>query len=478
MSSLAGRSVWYFFAPIGSSLISLATLPIATQVVGAPEYGALAVAVAIAALVTAIATASIGYVIPQFYLTENDTNRSEIASSAVINVTIASLTAALILWPITAALVPHFLLVNNSTLLGINLCLLGAVAGSPWIVCSELLVLEGRARTFTVATIGQALTNNSVLLLFLYLYPHPNLALFAGNVAGQCLLTLVSIGAISGKLSKPKNTYWFSRMLSQSIPIGRASLAEAGRNLLERSYLGAWASVPTVGIYSHAQLYRNWTMQVLNAVSRATWPINLSEAQEKKPNFTQTYASWAIVQAGVTSVSLIFSLFGREIIDVLTSGQFIEAEPISVILISGLLIQTVGKPHMALLIAKGEGYLVSNASTIGVVTGVITMVILIPMFGAIGAASSIVINATVTRALIVYYSGKIMKLRFAEGWVIFGLTASAALYSWREVADPQMDTRATVAIGIILLIILKIRKSIIAFFKLRHHEKYHKNDKV
>ncbi|MDA9508848.1 hypothetical protein XI09_30260 [Bradyrhizobium sp. CCBAU 11386] len=466
--SLASRSAWYFLSPIAGAGISLLVLPLSTRVIGAEEYGALAVAAAVAAMLNAMAAAAIGFVLSENYLRDEMSGvRGEIACAAVLAAVGGALAGLVIFWPVTELLLPHLLVVNDVLARGMRICLLGAVIGSPWVVCVELFMLEGRARAFAVGTIAQALVNGCMVLILLYIRPMPDLALFAGNFAGQVVLAAVGVTAIASRLRWPRDGRWFATMLSKAVPVGRASLAEAGRSLFERGYLGAWTSVSDVGLYSHAHLYRSWAMLTLNAVSRATWPINLAEAQAAEPTFVVTRASWAIVQAGVGGVAMLFALFGGEIISVLSSGKFVAAKLLAVILLASLLIQTTGKPDTALLIARGRGQFVANAATAGIIAGIIAMLALLPLYGALGAALAVVVQMLVTRGFLVYASRRIYPLPFADGWVLFGLGGTAALYGWTSLAAPGIILRALAMAAVIAAIAGVLRSQALVFFRYR-----------
>ncbi|EKV26051.1 hypothetical protein C882_3338 [Caenispirillum salinarum AK4] len=467
MSFLVKRSAWYMLASLAGAGISVAVLPFATQVIGAAEYGALAIAMAVATLATAMGAAAIGFVLSEHYLRVEDALRGEISAAAVIAAYVGAVVAALILLPAAILLLPQVMEIDEALRTGIMICLLGAVVGAPWVVASEVFMLEGRAAAFAIGTIGQALTNAAVVLVLLFVWPMPDLALFIGNAAGHGVLFLVGIGALWKTLRCPKGRRWFDAMRSKAVSVGRASLAESGRSLFERSYLGSWTTVAAVGLFSHAQLYRNWAMLALNAVSRAVWPVNLAEANEPEPTFRLTRASWNVVQAGLAGMAIVFALFGREIISLLTSGKFVEATPFAIILLCSLLIQTAGKPYMVLLIARGEGQHTGNAAAIGTVCGLAALAGLVPWLGAMGAALAAVLQMVVTRSLIVRAGRRIHRLAFADWWVVVGLVLAAGTYVWTDTASPGILPRVLVLAFLVAVMAFAVRRSLMVFLKYR-----------
>lgn len=467
MKSLFGRSAWYLLASIAGAAVSVAVLPFATRIIGADEYGALAIAMALATLATATAAAAIGYVLSEHYLVESSESRGEIAAAALLASWLGAVAAGFILLAAAQFLLPHVLDIDERLAIGIRICLLGAVIGAPWVVCSEVLILEGRAAAFAAGVVGQALVNGAVVLGLLYVHPLPDLALFVGNAAGQGVLLLVGLIALGRTVRRPRDRRWFAAMRSKAVAVGRASLAESGRSLFERSYLGAWTTVAAVGLFSHAQLYRNWAMMALNAVSRAVWPVNLREAHEEDPTFPVTRASWSVVQAGIAGGGMAFVLFGREIIALLTSGKFVEATPYAIVLLASLLVQTAGKPNMVLLIARGHGQHVANAATAGTITGVCALAALVPWWGPMGAATAVMVQMIVTRGLTVWFSRRLGRLPFTDAWVLIGLAAMAGLFVWTHMAAPGILPRSLVLAAAAVVVLAAIRRPGLVFLRYR-----------
>ena len=185
MRSLKLRSAVYFCATVGSTAVSLAVLPLATRVIGPPEYGTLALAAAFAALVTTFAQAAQGYVLQEYLPTLTGEARSSLLVSALTAVCLAGFVAAIAVLPFAYFSAPWLLQVTGPERLGIVLCIAATLLGVPWLVCVDMLMLDGRAVPFAVGMVSQSAINGLVTLAFLFVVPHPAIALLLGYSAGQ-----------------------------------------------------------------------------------------------------------------------------------------------------------------------------------------------------------------------------------------------------------------------------------------------------
>ena len=432
---MAGRlvthSLLYLSVSLVSVFISLVMLPISTRVIGPVEYGEFAVALAVSGFVTAIAGSLSGYVLQENLLKHDVGARGPLVTSAIAAVAGAAALSALLLWPLVGLLLPLFdggvAAAGSSQYLVAVICLLATALGSPWIVGSELCMLEERPWPFALSTVLQALANAGTTLFFLYICPLPALALALGYAAGQLVLLLGTASLAIRRFAWPR-LGWFRAMARGAPAVGGAALVEAARSALERGYVATFSGIADVGYFAHSQLYKNWAMFGVNAVSRAMLSTNLREAQAVPAEFLSTLRSWQFVQAGVTFGCLCFALVGHEVVGLLTNGKFEPATPLALILLVSLLLQTAGKREMSLLVARGQSASYATATLLGAASGILALLALVPALGATGAAIAVLIQVAVTRLLTVLRSRRVEKLPLREHWTVIGSIATLGLW--------------------------------------------------
>lgn len=446
MGSLKWRSAVYFCAMACSTAISLAVLPFATRLIGPAEYGTLALATAYAALITAVAQSVQGYVLPEHLPHLLYGERHSLLLSAMSATSAVGLVAAAVVIPVAYFTAPWILEVTPIEQFGMALCAAATLVAVPWVVCGEALMVEGNAVSFAIGMVGQSAVNALVTLLFLFVIPRPEIALLLGYCAGQVALAVVAVACLRQSFKGKVRRRWFGEMRRSAFATGRAALSETGRTLFERSYLGIRTDATDLGLFAHAQLYRNVAMMGLNSVSRAAWPINLREAREAQPNFRVTLASWAPVQAGIAAICVAFALVGREVIGLLTSGKFVGAAPMALIFLAALLLQTTAKREQSILIAYQQGARVSNAQTVGIFVGLAVVLAGVPFFGAIAAACAFLCQTVVQRLLVIWQARKFAATPMKEHWVLRGLIATAAVSAWNELFAPGLLARAVVLV--------------------------------
>ena len=452
MRSLKLRSGVYFCATVGSTAVSLAVLPLATRVIGPSEYGTLALAAAFAALVTTFAQAAQGYVLQEYLPILTGKARSGLLVSALTAVCLAGFVAAIAVLPFAYFSAPWLLQVTGPEQWGIVLCIAATFLGVPWLVCVDMLMLDGRAVPFAIGMVSQSALNGLVTLAFLFVIPRPAIALLLGYCAGQVVLMVVSLVCLRSNFGARVERKWFLEMKRAAFAVSIAGLAESGRTLFERSYLGIWTNSGDLGLLAHAQLYRNAAMSALNSISRATLPINLREARETDLSFRVTYASWSLVQASTTMVCIAFALFGREIIGLLTSGKFVQATPVAMILLAALLLQTSAKREQSLLVARLQGAQLSVAQTVSTAAAVFATLFLVPLLGTVGAAATFFCQTAIQRAIVMWRAHNLARFDLREAWVVGGLLGTGIGFAWNAAFEPDIAARgvaATLVAGIV-----------------------------
>jgi O-antigen/teichoic acid export membrane protein len=465
---LVRQSAWYAISSVVASAVAVAVLPIATKVIGPEEYGQYAIATTISGIATSLGAAAIGFLLPEHYPVEDEFTKKEIVGAALLQACGAALLVSLIL-SLCVVAARKFLHVGDTVLLtGTMICLLGSVLGAPWIVWSELCMMTHRGKTFALATIAQAVTNACVVIVLVRFETALAYALFLGFLAGNVVICVLSAIACGDTWRMPSDRSWFAVMRGKSGAPARAALIDSGRAVIERTYLGAAVSTAAVGLLSHAQLYRNWVMLVVNAVSRAVWPINLKEASGAPPHaFELTRRTWLIVQVVVGIAVIGFICVGREVIDLLTSGKFGAAYGYANVLLLSLLVSTMAKPHFALNLVSGRGEHNANAASFGTLAALGSLFALVPLFGAMGAALSILVQAIVTRVIIAIYAARIEWLGFVDAAALSMMVLAGAVYGVVAYFDFGLLARLVVLALVTLLLLIINMKAIRTFFDVR-----------
>jgi O-antigen/teichoic acid export membrane protein len=340
------------------------------------------------------------------------------------------------------------------------LAILAGLIGSPWLVAVEVLTLEGRAGDFSTITIGSSLFGSAATLIALFGLGLGGTSLFIGQLAGAAVTLLGSYAVLRGRVGQPRTARWLREMTNSFWSRATANLFEHGQMAVERWLLVGFVDLRAVGIFNHAQQYRTYAMQAVNAVSRGTWPSYLEEAREEPPQFRTADETWRIVHVGVFLLGLSFALIGGEVIELVTNGKFGEAQPYATLLLLVLLIQASGKSQMTLLIARNRGHHYANLTTASVVIHICLMAVFVPYVGMDGLVTSVFVQVVFLRCGVYWAAGRVARVPFRDGWVIVGVILIPLCLSANLLLGPPLELR------LVLLLVMAVAVLIFAWVRI------------
>lgn len=417
--SVARRTGWYFVSSMGVPLLGLLTLPLYTTRLGPEQFGVFALGSSLATVVSATAGSVSTLSLPAELNRYEGEDRRRYVGSVLLLAIVGAVLSCLGVFTAYSAAVAAF----NLELLGdtaTRLAIAGALLGSLWAVCVEIMTIEGRAKNYAMTTILQTVVNAIVVCIALFVFDDIDNALFWGFVGAGAAGVLGAMISLSGRFAFGGLWRWLPIAARGGAAAVLASLTENGKIAVERSYVGLMVGAHQLGLLAHGQYYKNASMVLINAVSRGLVPTSLREADDPQPHFRVTLQLWVPVQAMVVGITLGFSLIGREILGLLTHGKFVEAAPYAVAMMLTMLLQTLAKPHATLLLARGQGHLHANLNTAAIVLALLWLFATVPFLGVWGAITSFGIQTLVHRVAVYWAANRIHRLPFADRWVIGG----------------------------------------------------------
>jgi O-antigen/teichoic acid export membrane protein len=447
--SVARRTSWYFASSIGVPLLGLLTLPLYTTRLGPEQFGVFAVGSSLASVVSATAGSVSTLSLPvELNRYEGDDRRRYVGSVLLLAV-VGALLSCLVVFAVYSAASAAFdleLLGHRATLLMIA----GALLGSLWAICVEIMTIEGRAKDYAITTIIQTVVNAIVVCIALFVFNDIDNALFWGFVGAGAAGAVGAMISLSGRFAFGDLRRWLPVAARGAAAAVLASLTENGKTAVERSYIGLMVGAHQLGLLANGQYYKNASMVLINAVSRGLVPTSLREAKDSRPDFRVTRRLWAQVQALVVAITVGFSLVGREVLGLLTHGKFVEAAPYAVAMMLTLLLQTLAKPHTALMLARGHGPRYANLNSTAIVVALLLMFVTVPSLGVWGAILSFAIQTLALRIALYWVANRIHPLPFSDHWVIGG----SALTGLCMLLDYYLNLSLTIRLGLLFVIYL------------------------
>ena len=192
------------------------------------------------------------------------------------------------------------------------------------------------------------------------------------------------------------------QLVSKSYQFFIASLLIMIYTQIDKIMLGQITDVTTVGIYTAAFMIASlWVFIPLALIESARPIIMASKGQSEDlyiKKYKQLYCSIIWISIGA---SIVITFLSKPIILIIYGNQFIESVSVLIILIWSRIFSLIGSTRAIWLTVENLGKFQIVFVGIGALTNVILNLILIPRYGAIGAAYSIFIAEIVSAFLAV-----------------------------------------------------------------------------
>lgn len=411
-------------ANFSQAILGLITIPLATYILNADDYGVYAYVIAITSLFVAFAETGTSYLIYGNYMNSHESDRRRMAATVVCVSVVIGMIASL-----TLLLLWIFNLYFTSQLLTLDfvealLICASIPLKSMWVTFSVLLIARSMSFWIPVTLFIQALVNVIVLLTGLYIFNFGRSALFIGNFSGALVVVMLGIIILNKSLLGKPSKLWFKKLMGFSLGGWFSGVLESFRNTIEATFIIKAGGVSQLGIYNHSKIYYGIPSQVVNIFSASIWPIALKEAINQESKFAPIKNIWDLIYILLTVYGLFFVFFGVQIVDFLTHGKFNSAAGLIPLLIIYLLIQNSDRTATAAIYAFNGGNYYSAIKIFSLTFSIALIYFLVPEFGVYGVYAAVFIlifERLVIRIFMEIVSRRFRKIiPFIDQLAIFG----------------------------------------------------------
>jgi O-antigen/teichoic acid export membrane protein len=223
------------------------------------------------------------------------------------------------------------------------------------------------------------------------------LAVAIGTVIQYYLLRQVI--SISGKATES-----FSEMLSFGFYFGLVSIAGSFTLWTDSVMIGIFVGTTAVGVYRIAVSLSTAASSLLNGISKVTFPYFTSAEAEGKDSIKDL--NKALKYGLFISIPAMFgvALSAEGVVKGFFGQQYIEASipliVLSYLVLDGVIVGLIS----SYLAAKKETRIIGHSSLIAAVLNVVLNLILIPIFGMVGAALTSIFSRLVNLGMILKWS--------------------------------------------------------------------------
>lgn len=376
----------YAFVSLFNRGIALATIPLVAAYIGGVEaYG---VKEYIEFLIVLLATTSQGEIV-QALVRFLSGRRSEIDEAKVI------WSAAAFLCLTGAVVVPPVLLWSGE----VSWLLFDSARYADAVVCGVLIVffsaffrmalsvLEARqeARHYAVFALSKTVFEVTLKLLLLIGLDLGYMAVLLPVLVAECLFGAVAFARIAPRQLMRPDTEWLRRLLAFSLPVLATNLCMLGVHQIDRVFLMEFAGLVATGLYGLA-----WKLgSIVNAVlfaafGRAWFPAVFAiEAAEARNEFARRTSM--LFMALACGVSLVAMLSG-DLVMLILPTEYAGALPLMRLVLFGYLFWFLYQIFSMPLFLHLRTRQVFAVSILGLICNAALNAILVPAYGAVGAA--------------------------------------------------------------------------------------------
>jgi O-antigen/teichoic acid export membrane protein len=232
--------------------------------------------------------------------------------------------------------------------------------------------------------------------------------------------------------------------------------------------LSAFVGETAVGLYSAAWRYVRLGAVVAKSFTTAVFPL-LTRAHLESPEKFRQITQHAVRVMAMISIPIIVgvTVLPERVVQLIYKPEFAEAAPILQILIWVLLLEFVNPFLSHSLFSQGKQRLSMFVASVGLLTNVILMLTLVPVYGSVGAALACVGSGAMATICYLYFTREqgmlrvfaVETTRIAVAGIVMGVCLTAvASQSWLMVG-----TVATLVYGTMLLVVQAVRLNDLKF---------------
>ena len=401
---LAKDSLVYGLTHAAAGFVGLLLLPIYTRVFSPAEYGIIELVLITTQVLVLISGLQTESGVARYYYEKKEEERKNLVSTGVLLRLIFSIPIFLILLPWTEEISQVFFgsaIYGNALFISFLTIPLNVLFGYFLLI----LRLQRASWKYGILAVG-----NFALMATLNIYFVVYLKVGIEGVFGGFLIAYLLFSFVAFLFLRKSFVLSFSRpfakdILVYSIPIVPAVLVSWLRMYIDRFLLLAIVGLAGVGIFSAGIRVSSIVLLITSAFTLAWVPFSMSMIGHE--NHRVIYSKvLTYYTALLSSAGMLLTVFSYEVVRFLVPQSYWEAHTLIGFLTLGIVLNGVFSiVGIGLNIVK-KTYLLTFAFLAGVASGVIVLLLLVPIIGIIGAAIAASISSATALRVEFYLSQK------------------------------------------------------------------------
>jgi len=407
-----GNTSIYMFSSIFSFAVSILVLPVYTRYLSPTEFGIVVLFIMFGSLLTGFLSINLHFASYRYYFKyKEDLEKFKILNSTnmVFLLLIFSLSGGIIYF--SSGWFSSTLFDSLLTKRLIQLSFLSGCLEYLFLYMTTLLTAQVRAIPFTVITISRILLNTIFSFFFIFQYSLTYMARINAILITQGLLVFCLIMVTKNMFSHKISLDSLKKSLKLCLPTIPHQLLGIIQGSFDKTMLNKFTGSASVGFYSFGEKFSVVLKTTMDSVGKVWNPFFMDKAHEntiesKKAIVTRFYELAFFFM--IIGLCLIY--FSEEMIKLLTTKEFYPSMYVVPIYVYYYLFAIIGTLTMNQISYSEKMKYILPASVISLIINVFLNILLIPRFGAVGAAGATAVATLFQQLILFYYAMKVYPL--------------------------------------------------------------------
>ena len=440
----------YGFASILGKLMMVLLMPIYTSILTKEEYGAMALIFSCQGIIDLFSNLNLHSGIARDYY-ENDTNRTKLISSGFYAILAISLSVVFVTLMGCKENIISYIGLRPSFILPLKIM----VITTPFLCLTTYFSILTRFKkkpiSFSLITSIALIVQLSISIAGVVYLRAGIISVFLGHLISS-IITALLFGYINREyLALAFEKKYVKKALLFSLPTLPAILAGWLDTSVGQILIGKYVSVEELGVYSIAiSLASIFTL--ISTAFHNVWSPFLYENYKKETFQNDLNKLFSIITCGLTCITIVISMFSKEIILLLSNEGYLNASIYFPLLCIPMCLYLMF-PFVSsgVSISRDTKY-IGISYVLGSVSNLLILLILIRRLGVIAVPICLSVSRIVTYFTL-YYVSKIKIGYYLNNYYILLLIISAIACFWAQLNDVGLVWRS-IASGISLFLII------------------------
>lgn len=448
--SMKKNFVLYILPSIISKASGIIMLPIFTYYLDPKDYGIVAALTIVIGLMQVLSETGAGWVISANYYKLEMNERKELLFNQAFAEAFLKVFWGVVFWLLARNILPLIIPEYTPKLLYyFNFLLIAFFLGIIDSTVLSTIIIQKKGSFFALVQISSWLCGLLASLYCLVVLKLGILALFVGPVAKGLIAFMLQICYFWKNTSLVFRKRWIKETISTGLPALPKSLSSYIMVVCDKFLIQKWLSLSSLGFYTHSLAYKGIPDMLNKSFNRSFTPEFMEHYSENEgvSRFEKISKHWILLFSAMTLFCIFYS---REIINILTHGKFIAAAPLVPLWFFAAFVQSYSMFYSKIILYFKKTKFFLYVSIVATLANISLNIILIPMFGVIGAAAATIIGILLTSFSIFFYAKKLCTVNFVDFSFFFSVGLIVATYVFNIVFTLNIITKTAIFTAAIL----------------------------